>query len=154
MQVCRFGPASAGIIKHDMLSSPADKTIKILFVVRRELFYFIGNEVSYEIKNSPLWIALRRNGRCRLRGPPQAENPAKQDSFLLLYKIHTPGAVMTTPWAIPGTLFPSLKLMGDSSAPVGTNRTFFHSPKASFGKIQDDSTTALQAHPLPPEWVS
>ena len=52
MQVCRFGPASAGIIKHDMLSSPADKTIKILFVVRRELFYFIGNEVSYEIKKN------------------------------------------------------------------------------------------------------
>ena len=84
MQVCRFGPASAGIIKHDMLSSPADKTIKILFVVRRELFYFIGNEVSYEIKNSPLWIALRRNGRCRLRGPPQAENLAKQESFYIL----------------------------------------------------------------------
>ena len=26
-------------------------------------------------------IALRRSGRCRLCDPPQAENPAKQDSF-------------------------------------------------------------------------
>ena len=28
-------------------------------------------------------IALRRKGRCRLCYPPQAENPAKQDSFLI-----------------------------------------------------------------------
>ena len=35
-------------------------------------------------KNAPLWIVLRQNGRWRLRGPPQAENPAKQDSFLFL----------------------------------------------------------------------
>ncbi|MBS6705648.1 MAG: hypothetical protein KH281_04320 [Lachnospiraceae bacterium] len=26
-------------------------------------------------------IALRRSGRCRLCDPPQAENPAKQDSL-------------------------------------------------------------------------
>ncbi|MBS5521878.1 MAG: hypothetical protein KHX56_06360, partial [Clostridiales bacterium] len=37
--------------------------------------------------NAPLWIALRRNGSCRLRDPPQAENPAKQDSFLLEFNI-------------------------------------------------------------------
>ena len=33
-----------------------------------------------------------------------------------------------TPCAMPGTLFPSLKLTGDSNAPVGTNRTLFKSP--------------------------
>ncbi|MBD9154475.1 MAG: hypothetical protein EGP94_05170 [Lachnospiraceae bacterium] len=29
-------------------------------------------------------IALRRSESCRLRDPPQAKNPAKQDSFLLI----------------------------------------------------------------------
>ena len=29
-------------------------------------------------------IALRRNGRCRSCTPPQAENPAKQDSISFL----------------------------------------------------------------------
>ncbi len=35
-------------------------------------------------------IALRRSGRCRLCDPPQAENPAKQDSFYDLSSLKIP----------------------------------------------------------------
>ena len=50
------------------------------FLFNRKLRFLLN-------KKAPLWIALRRNGRCRLRDPPQAENPAKQDSFLFNRKL-------------------------------------------------------------------
>ncbi len=38
------------------------------------LLYFLFHRkvLSYEIKKAPLWIELRRNGRCRLHGQPFA----------------------------------------------------------------------------------
>ena len=44
-------------------------------------FYLIGKSVSYKIKPAA-GITLRRNGKCCLGNPPQAENPAEQDSIL------------------------------------------------------------------------
>ena len=41
----------------------------------------------------------------------------------------------TSPCAIPGTELPSLKLVLLKSAPVGTNKTRFHSPLCNFGRI-------------------
>ena len=45
-------------------------------------FLFHRKLHSYENKKRSARIALRRIGRCRFRDPPQAENPALQDSFL------------------------------------------------------------------------
>jgi hypothetical protein len=45
----------------------------LFFLFHRKLFF-------YEIKCSAR-IALQRIGGCRLCDPPQAENPAEQDSF-------------------------------------------------------------------------
>ena len=42
---------------------------------------------------------------------------------------------ITTACAIPGTLFPSLKLVLLSNAPVGINNTFFHFPSSICFKI-------------------
>ena len=61
---------------------------------------------------------------------------------------------MTTAWAIPGIVSPSLKLTLDKSAPVGTNRMRFHLPLMSSGRICAIRTEAAHPHPLPPEWVS
>ena len=41
----------------------------------------------------------------------------------------------TIPWAIPGTVIPSLKLVLDSSAPVGTNSTLFQTLSSNIFKI-------------------
>ena len=51
--------------------------------------------------------------------------------------IHTYTSIcsMTTPWAIPGILSPSLKLTLERRAPVGTKRIRFHSPDTTFGRI-------------------
>ena len=42
---------------------------------------------------------------------------------------------MTTPWAIPATDSPSLKLTLESMAPVGTKRTRFQKPDTTRGRI-------------------
>ena len=51
--------------------------------------------------------------------------------------IHTYTSIcsMTTPWAIPGILSPSLKLTLERRAPVGTKRIRFQSPDTTFGRI-------------------
>lgn len=53
---------------------------------------------------------------------------------------------------MPGMVFPSLKLTVESSAPVGMNKTRFHSPRSKFFRIYDASVIAAHPHPLPPEW--
>ena len=46
------------------------------------LFHRIGNFVSYTIINAPHGSHCSGMEECRLRDPPQAENPVEQDSFL------------------------------------------------------------------------
>ena len=43
--------------------------------------FLFHRKVSYEIKKRSAGIALRRKGRCRLRGPPQAESFASETLF-------------------------------------------------------------------------
>lgn len=57
---------------------------------------------------------------------------------------------ITTPCAIPGTFWPSLKLVLLSNAPVGKKRILFHSPLSIFFKRYADSTVAAHPQPLPP----
>ena len=47
------------------------------------LFDIIGKfcELPHDTKSPPGRIALRWKGKCRQGDPPQAENPAKQDSY-------------------------------------------------------------------------
>ena len=51
------------------------------------LFHRIGNFVSYTIINAPRGSHCSGMEECRLRDPPQAENPASQDSFLSYRKL-------------------------------------------------------------------
>ena len=53
--------------------------------------------------------------------------------------------------AMPGIVFPSLKLTFESNAPVGTKSTLFQLPLRSFGRISALSVEAAQPQPLPPE---
>ena len=39
--------------------------------------------ISYQAKKRSAWIALRRNRNLSLRDPPQAENPAEQNSIFI-----------------------------------------------------------------------
>ena len=50
-----------------------------LFLLYRKL-----RRISYKAKKRSMWIALRRNRKLSLRDPPQAENPAMQDSIFNL----------------------------------------------------------------------
>ncbi|MBS6397143.1 MAG: hypothetical protein KH452_08345 [Clostridiales bacterium] len=49
------------------------------------LFFNSQEITSCELKNAPLWIALRRTGIMSLCDPPQAENPA--DGILFMAEI-------------------------------------------------------------------
>jgi len=55
-------------------------------VPRHILYYRIGNFVSYTIINAPRGSHCSGMEECRLRDPPQAENPALQDSFLYIHR--------------------------------------------------------------------
>lgn len=57
---------------------------------------------------------------------------------MTLYPAFSPYAAVlssTIPWAIPGTVIPSLKLVLESSAPVGTKSTLFQMPSSSIFRI-------------------
>ena len=57
-------------------------------MVFRLLFYFIGNCVAFPVKQKALRVdrtAAEQN--LSLRDPPQAENPAEQDSIFIESKI-------------------------------------------------------------------
>ena len=51
------------------------------------LFHRMGNFVSYTIINAPHGSHCSGMEECHLRDPPQAENPASQDSFLSYRKL-------------------------------------------------------------------
>ena len=50
-----------------------------LFLLYRKL-----RRISCKAKKRSAWIALRRKRNLSLRDPPQAENPAKQDSIFTI----------------------------------------------------------------------
>ena len=65
----------------------------------------------------------------------QGTDKAAEPECVKVIHAHTSICSMTTPWAIPGILSPSLKLTLERSAPVGTKRIRFHSPDTIFGRI-------------------
>ena len=65
----------------------------------------------------------------------QGTDKAAEPECVKVIHVHTSICSMTTPWAIPGILSPSLKLTLERSAPVGTKRIRFHSPDTIFGRI-------------------
>ena len=66
------------------------KTKRAAPIGRRPVFYITGNFVPRYIKNAPRGSHCGEKEECRFRDPPQAENPAKQDSFLFNGKLRSP----------------------------------------------------------------